>query len=101
MNRRKQYTGTAELSNFQSLSGDDKLALVFEKMVNIEEKMHRFKELQSMVETAQVKTERVESSIKDHDRHIAMLSYKSVKSRNLEVLFYMSEIHCQLIFQIY
>ena len=60
MNRRKRKrfnTGTAELSNFQSLSGDDKLALVFEKLVNIEEKMPSFKELQSTVETVWVKTE--------------------------------------------
>ena len=44
VNRRKRKrfnTGTAELSNFQSLSGDDKLALVLEKMVNIEEKISR------------------------------------------------------------
>ena len=94
VNRRKRKrfnTGTAELSNFQSLSGDDKLALVLEKIVNIEEKMPNFKELQSTVETVRVKTERAESSIKDHDRHITMLSYKSVdleaRSRRKNLIF--------------
>ena len=46
VNRRKRKrfnTGTVDLSHFQSLSGDDKLAILFGKLIDIEEKMPSFR----------------------------------------------------------
>ena len=84
VNRRKRKrfnTGTADLSHFQSLSGDDKLAIFFGKLIDIEEKMPSFRELQNTVDTVRQKTNTAEISIRIHEQQIKTLNYKSVDWR--------------------
>ena len=94
VNRRKRKrfnTGPAELSHFHTLSGDDKLAILFEKLVDIEEKLPSVRELQSTVETVRQRTTNAETSIKSHEQQIKVLNYKSVdieaRSRRKNLIF--------------
>ena len=90
--KRKRFnTGTVDLFHFQSLSGDDKLAILFGKLIDIEEKMPSFRELQSTVEPVREKISWAENSIKSHEQHIKTVNYKSVdleaRSRRKNLIF--------------
>ena len=94
VNRRKRKrfnTGSAELSKFQALSGDDQLTLFFEKLLNIEGKLPSFDEMKSTVDTVKVKPAAAEKSLSEHDCKITLLNYKSVdleaRSRRNNLIF--------------
>ena len=84
-------TGPAELSHIHTLSGDDKLAILFEKLVDIEEKLPSVRELQSTVETVRQRTINAETSIKSDEQQVKILNYKSVdieaRSRRNNLIF--------------
>ena len=54
------------------------MAILLEKLVNIEEKMPAFRELESKMENVRQRTTKTEKSIESHEQQIKVLNYKSV-----------------------
>lgn len=94
--KRRRYstgtgTGSVDISKFHTLSGDDKLAILFEKLVNIEEKIPSFERLQDVMQVTCKKVSRVEKVTDSHERQLKILNYKSVdleaRSRRNNLIF--------------
>ena len=89
--RRRFNTGSVNVAHFQTLSNDDKLAMLFGKLIDIEEKLPSFQKLQNTVDEIKGKAVITEKSINWHEQQIKTLNYKSVdleaRSRRRNLIF--------------
>ena len=89
--RRRFNTGSVNVAHFQTLSNDDKLAMLFGKLIDIEEKLPSFQKLQNTVDEIKGKAVITEKSINWHEQQIKTLIYKSddleARSRRRNLIF--------------
>ena len=89
--RKRTNTGSVDEETFQTLSNDQKLGIIFQKLINIEEKQSTIGKLEKSIEATDNNVSSIKSTIDGHSNAITLLTYKSLDleacSRRKNLLF--------------
>ena len=76
--RKRANTGSVDSDTFQTLSSDDKLGVIFSKLIDIEHKQTQIENLEKAINSTRNSIGNMTSDIQSHDKMLKLLNYKSV-----------------------
>ena len=76
--RKRTNTGSVDEETFQTLSNDQKLGIIFQKLIDIEEKQSTIGKLEKSIEATDNNVSSIKSTIDGHSNTITLLTYKSL-----------------------
>ena len=89
--RKRMNTGSVDEETFQTLSNDQKLGIIFQKLIDIEDKQSTIGKLEKSIEATDNNVSSIKSTIDGHSNTITLLTYKSLdleaRSRRKNLLF--------------
>ena len=89
--RKKRSTGSVDSHTFSAMSTDDKLDMIFNKLVQIESKQSSIEKLETMMKCSNETIPNLQTKSKTHDDTLNILNYRSVdleaRSRRKNLIF--------------
>lgn len=89
--RKRVNTGSVDSDTFNALSCDDKLGLIFFKLIDIEHKQTQIENLEIAMNSTRISIHEMTSDIQSHDKMLKLLNYKSLdleaRSRRKNLIF--------------
>ena len=89
--RKRTNTGSIDEETFQSMSNDQKLGVIFQKLIDIEDKQSSIKKLEKSLESTDKTVRSIKSTMDGHSNMIKLLTYKSLdleaRSRRKNLVF--------------
>ena len=89
--RKRTNTGSIDEETFQSMLDDQKLGVIFQKLIDIEDKQSSIKKLEKSLKSTDKTVSSIKSTMDGHSNMIKLLTYKSLdleaRSRRKNLVF--------------
>ena len=89
--RKRVNTGSVDSDTFYSLSNDDKLAIIFEKLIDIEHKQTQIETLEKDMNSTTITVTNMQVDVDKHNQMLKLRNYKSLdlesRSRRKNLIF--------------
>ena len=89
--RKRANTGSIDENTFQRMSNDDKLGVIFQKLINIEQQQNQMKYVKKSIQDNETAVNNVRLTTVEHSSMIKLLNYRSLdleaRSRRKNLIF--------------